>query len=76
MFSFSCTKESTIQYGYIGNGELMHECARVFWGTARMKYDKGTDEEGKKRGVSTERSKAGTKEEAPTTYHYLVKMQY
>ena len=52
MLSFSCTTESTIQYGYIGNGELMQECARVFLGTARMKYDKGTDEEGKKRGVS------------------------
>ena len=30
-------------------------------GTARMKYDKETDEEGTKRDVSTERSKAGTK---------------
>ena len=29
--------------------------------TARMKYDKETDEEGKKRSVSMERSKAGTK---------------
>ena len=29
-------------------------------GTARMKYDGETDEEDKKRGVSVERSKAGT----------------
>ena len=39
---------------------------------ARMKLDKETDEEGKKRGVSMERSKAGTKEKevqtAITTY--------
>ena len=30
-------------------------------GTARMKKDKETDEESKKRGVSMERSKAGRK---------------
>ena len=33
--------------------------------TARTKYDKETDEEGKKRGVSIERSKAGTKDRSP-----------
>ena len=30
-----------------------------------MKYDKETDEEGKKRSVSMERSKAGTKKKSP-----------
>ena len=33
--------------------------------TERMKSDKDTDEEGKKKGVSIERSKAGTKERSP-----------
>ena len=39
----------------------MHECfpKHPCMGTARMKNDKETDEEGKKRGVSMERSKAG-----------------
>ena len=32
-------------------------------GTERMKYDKETEEEGKKRSVSMARSKAGTKTE-------------
>ena len=47
----------------IGNGELMHECfpKHLRMGTARMKYDKETDEDGKTRGVSMERSRAGTK---------------
>ena len=46
----------------IGNGELMQECFPKHWGmgTARMKYDNETGEEGKKRGLSMERSKAGT----------------
>ena len=46
----------------IGNGELMHECfpKHLRMGTANMKYDKETDEGGKKRGVSMEKSKAGT----------------
>ena len=30
-------------------------------GTAKMKYDKKTEEEGKKRGVSIEKGKADTK---------------
>ena len=34
-------------------------------GTARTKYDKEADEEGKERGVSIERSKAGTKKISP-----------
>ena len=38
----------------IGNGELMQECLPKHsrMGTARIKLDKETDEEGKKRGVS------------------------
>ena len=43
----------------IGNGELMHvwfpKSLRMI--TARMNKDKETEEEGKKRGVSTERKK-------------------
>ena len=46
----------------IENVELMHVCFPKYlrrW-TARMKQDKATDEEGKKRGAK-ERSKADTK---------------
>ena len=39
-------------------------------GTERMRYDKETENEGKKRGVSMEKSKAGTKKEVPAAYHY------
>ena len=39
-------------------------------GTARMKQDNETDEEGKKRGVSMETSKAGTKERSPDCLNY------
>ena len=47
----------------IGNGERTHECfpQHSRMGTARMKYDEETGEEGKKRGVSMERSKPGMK---------------
>ena len=47
----------------IGNVELMQKCfsKHLRMGTARMKKDKET-EEGKKRGESMEKSKAGTKE--------------
>ena len=70
MFSFSCTKERKKEVPFsvaIGNGKLMHECflKNSRMGTARMKYDKGTDAEGKKRGVRIERSKAGTKNKSP-----------
>ena len=53
----------------IGNGELMHECfpKHSRMGTAIMKYDNET-EEVKKRGVSMERCKAGTKKAFPTAY--------
>ena len=51
----------------IRNWELMHEyCpkhSRMV--TATMKQDEETDQEGKKTGVSMERSKAGTKTRSP-----------
>ena len=49
------------------NGELMDECfcKHSRMGTAKMKYSKQTDEEGKKRIVSMERCKAGVKERNP-----------
>ena len=48
----------------IGHGELIHErfLKHSRMGTARTEYDKEPDEEGKKRGVSMERRKAGTKQ--------------
>ena len=44
--------------------ELVQECCPEHsrLGTARKKQDKETKEEGKKRAMSMERSKAGTKE--------------
>ena len=53
----------------IGNWELIHECfpKHSRMGTARMKEDNETDEDGKKRGVSMEKSKAGTKERSPNS---------
>ena len=61
----------------IGIVELVYECfpKHSRMGTAIMKKDNETDEEGKKRVVSMERSKVGTKE-IPTAYHYLTKIQY
>ena len=65
MFIFSCTKERNEEVTFsmaIRNGELMHERfpKHSRMGAARTKYDKEIDEEGKKRGVSMERSKTGT----------------
>ena len=57
----------------IGYVELMHVCfpKHSGMGTARMKQDKDTDEEGKKRGVSMDISKAGTKEKrSPDDLNY------
>ena len=53
----------------IENGELMHECFHKHsrTGTARMKKYDETDEDGKKRGLSMERSKAGTKKKSPAS---------
>ena len=41
----------------IGNWVLMHECfpKHLRMGTARMKQDNETDEDGQKRGVSMEK---------------------
>ena len=54
----------------IGNGEFMHEYfpKHSRMGTAIMKYDNETEEEGKKRGVSMERCKAVAKKSFPTAY--------
>ena len=51
----------------IGHGELMHECfsKHLRMGTARTKYDKETDEDTQKRGVSMEKSTAGTNKRSP-----------
>ena len=50
-----------------GHEELMHECfpKHSRMGTARTKEDKETDEDGKKRGLSMKRSKAGTNKRSP-----------
>ena len=66
MFIFSCTKERNEEVPFsmaVGNWELMKECFTKHsrMGTARMKYDNGTDED-EKRGESMEKCKAGTKE--------------
>ena len=45
-------------------------------GTARMQYDKETNEDGKKRGVSIERSKAGTKKRSPLQAFYKILKKY
>ena len=47
----------------IENEELVHECfpKHLRTGTARMKGDNDTEEEGKQKRVNMERSKVGTK---------------
>ena len=70
MFIFSCTKEINEEIPFsmaIGNGELMHECfpKHSRMGTARMIYANETDEDGQKRGVSMEKSTAGTNKISP-----------
>ena len=61
----------------IGHGEFMHDCSpkHSCMGTARMKHHKVTDEEGKKGGVSMERSKVGTKKRSHNSYHIVIKIQ-
>ena len=54
----------------IGISELTHECSpeHLRMGTERMKYDKETEEEGKKRGVNILKEvKRERKTEVPTT---------
>ena len=61
--SFSVTIGNEVQFTMnIGNEELMQECfpKHLHMGTARMKYDREREED-KKRCVSMERSRAGTK---------------
>ena len=70
MFIFSCTKERKEEVPFsvaLGNGELMQECfpKHSRMGTARMKHDNETDEDGQKRGVSMEKSTAGTNKRSP-----------
>ena len=50
----------------VANVEQTGECSpeHLNMGTARMKLDKETDEEGKKRRVNMERSTAGTKKKS------------
>ena len=57
----------------IGNRELMQESfpKHSRMGTARMKYDKETAEEGKKRCVSMERSKPGKKKRSTDSLSHL-----
>ena len=47
----------------LGNGELMHECfpKHPRMGTARLKLDNETKEEGNKRRINVERSTADKK---------------
>ena len=49
------------------NGELLHVCSpeHLRMGTARMKYDNETEEEGKKRRMNVERSSADRKKIRP-----------
>ena len=81
MFIFSCTKERKEEVPFsmaIGNRELMPKCfpkhSRI--GTVRMKEDKETAEEVKKRGASMEGRKRARIKEVPTAYHNLIKIQY
>ena len=55
----------------IGKEEPMHKCfpKHLCMGTARMKYDRER-EENKKRCVSMEKSKAGTKKLSPKRLNY------
>ena len=49
-----------------------HSCM----GTAIMKEDNETDEDGKNRAVSMEKVKRARKKEVPTAFHYIIKIQY
>ena len=75
MCTCSCGFEKKVQFSMdIGNGELIHECfpKHFCMGTAKMKSETER-EEGEKRGVSMERSKAGTKDKKVLTV--LIKIQ-
>ena len=70
MCSCSCTvRKKQVPFSTaIGNGEPMHECfpKNLRMGTARIKLDKERKEDGKKRGMSMQRSNVGTKEKRLT----------
>ena len=57
----------------IGHGELMHECfpKQLRMGTARMKEDNETDKDIQKRGMSMEKSTAGTNKRSPDGLSHL-----
>ena len=67
MFSFSCTKEKNKEVPFSMAIEMGNSCTRVFPNTRTWEQQEGneTDEEGKKRGVSMEKSKALAKERIP-----------
>ena len=76
MSSFSCTKERKKEAPFsisIGNWEFMQESfpKHSRMGTARLKKDKETDKDDKKKGVSMERNKPdmNLKKEVPTEQH-------
>ena len=75
---YLASRKKTLPFSMvIRNEERILECfpKHSRMRTAIIKEDKEPDEEGNKRGVSIERSKAGKKNEVPTAYHYLIKMQ-
>ena len=54
-----------------------NSCKTLAHGNSKNEIrQKKTDEEGKKRSVSMERSKTARKKEVPTAYHNLIKIQY
>ena len=61
----------------IGNWELMHECFHKHsrMGTARMKEDNETDDDGQKRAVTMEKVQRARITEAQTAYHILIEIQ-
>ena len=60
----------------IGNEKLMHKYFPKYsgMGTAKMKYDKESDKDCKKRAVRL-KSKSGMKKISPIAYRYLIKIQ-
>ena len=70
-------KLSTIQYGFrkCGTHALVFS-QTLAHGNSKNEIDNETDEDGKKRGVSMEKSKAGTKEISPDSLSLLIKIKY
>ena len=61
----------------IRNETLVHECfpKHMRMGTARMKYDKETDKEGKREERVWEEVKRAKLKEVLFAYHILIKIQ-